>query len=817
MFLTNLSLRMKFITGLVLFALALGGCISVILYFHFNSIMESQISQRSRMLLAQSNAVQDYVKTVLRPEMFDTLPKGRFVLKAMSSSYISREVMARLNTEDDQTYHYRRVSKKPRNLKSTPNEFETSLITRFDKNKQLTIWEDDTMVGDVEYHIVARPVIFKDSCMHCHGIPQDAPVELLEIYGDKNGFHYTPGEVGGVVVAGFPVDMIKGPAKAVTSQYLTFYLIGIILFAALISLFFDRLVMKNLQNLTTIFKTQFSGEQELQIIEKLKEKDEIEGLIEGVEELAVCLCDARNELEGYARNLEKKVTDRTKEINDKAKKHQADVSLFVGILSRFGGSLDTKHLISGTLESIGERFDAYKVIYHCSVVSEKSYEWYGDKANAKNAKKVANVTKSTKLSDEIKQIIWTDEVLSIDNTLYLPVKSQESHWGILSISWLEPPNLKELNPAILLGLGQQIAILIENIQAFSNVRFQNDMLQSVFEGISDPLLLIDTDCHILMANKGSNDILLKKGKTGREKELKKFLSLTSAGNTENCIIDQMSVNIEPVSREVHTIDNRSFRVDLYPLPKREQADLRIVLYAREITMEKQMMFRMQQAERLSSVGKIAAGVAHEINNPLGVISCYTDLIKDAVHEKETIDDINVIEKHTKKVQKVVQELLKLSRPKTVITGVCNINKIIIDAVKVFEAQSASKQIKIKTSLASGLPDIKCDAAILEQILTNIWINAFDALQEKGGEVKITTSKTQESKEVLLTIYDNGPGIPDHILNNIFDPFFTTKDIGKGTGLGLAVVYGFINELGGHIEVKSDKITSFKIYFPVKRS
>ena len=278
----------------------------------------------------------------------------------------------------------------------------------------------------------------------------------------------------------------------------------------------------------------------------------------------------------------------------------------------------------------------------------------------------------------------------------------------------------------------------------------------------------------------------------------------------------MSEKQKPISQEIQTVDNRSFRVDLYPLPKREEADLRIVLYAREITMEKQMMLRMQQAERLSAVGKIAAGVAHEINNPLGVISCYTDLVKDAVEEPETLEDIKVIEKHTRSVKKVVQELLKLSRPKQVITGVCSINVVVTEAIKVFEAQSASKEIQIVSSLEDNLPDIKCDAAILEQILTNIWINAFDALQETGGKVEITTGKTDHKKEVLLSMHDNGPGIPDSIMRNIFDPFFTTKDIGKGTGLGLAVVYGFINELGGRIEVESDATTCFKIYFPVER-
>lgn len=804
MFSISLNLRMKFITGLVLFALALGMCISVILYFHFNSIMEKQISQRSRMLLAQSNAVQDYVKTVLRPEMFATLPEGRFILKAMSSSYISREVMSRLDISGDQSYHYRRVSRKPRNPSSAPDEFESGLISFFNKHKDITIWEDDTLVGDEEYHVVARPVVFKESCMNCHGDPDDAPVELLKIYGSKNGFHYTPGEVGGVVVAGFPVDLIKSPAKEVTTQYLAFYIMGIVLFAILISLFFDRLVMRNLQNLTTIFKTRFSGEQEQGIIDSLSEKDEIEGLIEGVDELALCLSGARDELEDYTQNLQEIVNDRTKEINDKAKKHQADVKLFVDILSRFGDALSSRQIISSALESIGKRFTADEVIYHCTVASEHSYAWHDQE-------------KIESIDDTIKDILWTGEVLTIGNRLYIPVKSQETHWGVLCIIWAAAPDKKDINQSVLLGLGLQLAILIENIQVFSNVKFQNDMLQSVFEGISDPLLLIDADCRILMANKGSTAILVKKTKKNRENELKKFLLRRDSDDIEENILETMLNKNQPISREVRISQNKCFRIYLYPLPRPEQADLRIVLYARDITMEKQMMSRMQQAERLSSIGKMAAGVAHEINNPLGVISCYTDLVKDAVNDSETIADINVIEKHTKSVQKVVQELLKLSRPKQKISGKCAINEVVKDAIKVFQAQSASNQIRVKDRLEDDLPEIKCDSAVLEQILTNIWINAFDALQESGGEVIITTSRVKNKKQVLLCIEDNGPGIPEKVLENIFDPFFTTKDVGKGTGLGLAVVYGFVNELGGRIEVESDEKTLFKIYFPIERT
>lgn len=796
------SLRFKFITGLLLFAVALGICISIIIYFHLNHIMKSEISQRSRMLLSQSSAVQNYVKTILRPEMFKILPKDRFVLKAMSSSYISRQVMTLLDENDTSEFHYRRVSIKPRNPESTPNEFERNLILIFNRDKTIETWEDNTMVGDKEYHLVARPVTFSKSCMQCHGDPKDAPKELKEIYGDKNGFNYAVGDVGGIVVAGFPLDLIQQPVKEVTLQYLSLYFLGIMLFAGLISLFFDRLVMKNLHTLSLIFKTRFSGQQEQGIIDRIGQKDEIEGLIEGVDELAICLSDARNELEDYAQNLELKVEDRTKELKLKAKKHLGDVRLFVRLLSGFTGSIDTKHLITHVLESVGKRFDADQVIYHCTVISENAYSWKPDKD-------------ISKLSADIKELLWLDEILIRENQLFIPIKSSESHWGILCIFWSKIPLLDDLDPAILLALGQQIGILIENIQAFSNIRFQNDMLQSIFEGISDPLLLIDSNCHIIIANKGSKNILTKKKRANQEKELKNFLCPENTSNGSFNILNQVIDKEKPMSEEIKTLDERYFSIDLYPLPKRDQADLRIILSARNITMEKQMMERMQQTERLSSIGKMAAGIAHEINNPLGVIQCYTDLVKDAVKDPETLSDIDIILKHTRNVQTIVRDLLSLSRPKQVISGKCSINKVISKAIEVFKTQSASKEISVNSYLKNNLPDIKCDAAILEQILTNLWLNAFDAIQDSGGEINISTQLTKKD-HVLLCIEDNGPGIADHVIPQIFDPFYTTKEVGKGTGLGLSVVYGFINEIGGRIEVESDETTVFNIFFPVDK-
>ncbi len=807
MFLNTLNIRMKFISGFVFFTVLFGLGLSLIMYFHFDRIMKSEISERSKMLLAQSNAVQDYVKTVLRPEMFKIIPPERFVLKAMSSSYISKEIMMRLNKVDDLTYHYRRVANNARNVNSTPDAFEKGLIEYFNANRSVVLWENDSLVNNEEYHLIARPIEFGESCMNCHGKSENAPEELINTYGTEAGFNRKVGEVEGVVIAGFPVAMIKNPVKEATLRYLGLYLLGILFFAVLISIFFDRLVMKNLQNLTQIFKTRFSGSQEQSIIEKMEKKDEIEGLIEGVDELALCLSDARYKLEKYTLNLEKIVTDRTKDLIEKAEKHHGDVGLFVGLLSLFSGYIDFKHLISGVLERVGRHFDAYQVKYYCENSSENDFSWQ------KNPKE-------TELFPGIEGIITRDGIILNDNNLYIPVKSSENYFGILCLSWIVPPDYNDLDSAVLLAIGHQVGILIENNHAISNIRYQNEMLQSVFEGISDPLVLIDEDCRILNANKGSLSILSDSEVSVQENQLRKFLRInkveknrlkTEEKEPSKDLIQQVIEKGKLVSENIKTDDDRFFRIFLYPLPKLKGANLRMVLSTREITMEKQMVANMQQTERLSSIGKMAAGLAHEINNPLGVISCYADLIKDAVLDDEIVSDVNMILKKTGDVQKIVQDLLNLARPKQVLSGKCNINKVVTSVMKVFKTQGASRKINVISNLGDDLPDIKCDAGIFEQILTNIWLNAFDAVLD-GGEIKISTGLEKSGKEVVLSVDDDGPGIPENVIEQIFDPFFTTKKEGKGTGLGLAVVYGFINELGGRIEVKRGETTGFRLFF-----
>lgn len=790
-FLHKMSLRHKFIAGLVLSAFILGVILCVIIFYHFNSIMEKEISQRSKMLLDQAGSVQEYVRNELRPEMFGLLHEDKFVLKAMSSSYISRKVMENLDRGGRNGIYYRRVAINARNPIYEPTSFENQLIKRFQNNKSLQLVEEDSEFRGIDYHLVSVPVTFKKSCMACHGNPQDAPKDLIDMYGDKKGFFHKENDVGGVVVAGFPVRLIKDPVNEVTIQYLSLYLLWLLLFACIIGFFFDVLVMKNLKKLGQAFDIRFSGEREKRIIEKIEKKDEIEGFIEGIDEIAACLFEANQELEFYNYTLEEKVKERTKKLEITAQKHLSDLSLFSRLIARFTDTFNAEVIIRDALERIGVRYNAVQVVYYCTVASDNFFTWHEDPS-------------ITKLSPEITRISWDEKVLFEDKKVYIPVSSHESHWGILCLIFDSLPKKDDFDAAVLLSLGLQLGSSLENIHSVSELKYQNELLQSVFEGISDPLLLIDLECRIIFSNTGS-DVLFGKCKS-RDSELKKLLQ-----KDRMLIFENAEKNNEPVLTEIKTDDDKYFRTYLYPMPRRESGELRLVMYARDITVEKGLIKGMQQAERLSSIGKMAAGMAHEINNPLGVIRCYADLLSDSISEEKDKNDLQVIINQTRNVQRIVQNLLNFSRSNQVAVGSCEINKAVLEIVGMFIPQGASKNITIEFVPFDGNLKINCNRATLEQIITNIVLNAFDAIGRKGGAILIKTSGLDN--EVLLEISDNGSGISDKNFDNIFDPFFTTKEVGQGTGLGLSVVYGFMNELGGRVEVFSKDITVFKLYFP----
>ncbi|PHR25185.1 MAG: PAS domain-containing sensor histidine kinase [Desulfotalea sp.] len=244
---------------------------------------------------------------------------------------------------------------------------------------------------------------------------------------------------------------------------------------------------------------------------------------------------------------------------------------------------------------------------------------------------------------------------------------------------------------------------------------------------------------------------------------------------------------------------------------------------KDMTRLRNMTEQLINQEKMASVGQMAAGVAHEINTPLGIILGYTQLMMDDFEEEsEAHSSLLVMERQTKACRRIVADLLKFSRQADSAKTSIDINTIIGEVLAVTEHTLNINQVDIIRNFCEELPQVVGDAEKLHQVFINLFNNAQFAMVN-GGKIFITTK--QLGSEVLITVQDTGTGIPNDIKNKIFDPFFTTKDVGKGTGLGLSVTYGIIKDHGGRITVESPVIdlnstvtvqgTAFHIWLPTK--
>jgi signal transduction histidine kinase len=222
-----------------------------------------------------------------------------------------------------------------------------------------------------------------------------------------------------------------------------------------------------------------------------------------------------------------------------------------------------------------------------------------------------------------------------------------------------------------------------------------------------------------------------------------------------------------------------------------------------------------QAEKLSSIGLLAAGIAHEVNTPIAGISSYTQmLLKETPESDRRKLILEKIEKQTFRAAEIVNGLLNFSRMNGSEFKNLDINQLIDDSLALLNHQLQSGHIHVDSQYAQSLPPVYGNAGKLQQVFVNLFLNARDAMPS-GGELTIRTAMNETM--VIVDISDTGAGIPEQNIKRIFDPFFTTKDIGSGTGLGLAVTYGIVQEHGGRIFVDSSagKGTQFRVKLPTR--
>lgn len=244
----------------------------------------------------------------------------------------------------------------------------------------------------------------------------------------------------------------------------------------------------------------------------------------------------------------------------------------------------------------------------------------------------------------------------------------------------------------------------------------------------------------------------------------------------------------------------------------------ISLYLKRASVEeekKQLELQLQHAERLAFVGKLSAGIAHEINEPLGRVLGFAQLIKkQGLSSVQQLDDLEKIIKASLYAREIIKKLMFFSRQMPMQLVPVNINDSIENILTFIDMRYQSKSVKIISRLESNLPTITADPVQISQVIVNLLTNAIYAMP-KGGTVVVTTERKQGY--IKLIVCDNGSGMTPEVQRKIFEPFFTTKPVGHGTGLGLSVVHGIVLDHGGSIRVNSKvgKGTDFEVRFPVK--
>lgn len=336
--------------------------------------------------------------------------------------------------------------------------------------------------------------------------------------------------------------------------------------------------------------------------------------------------------------------------------------------------------------------------------------------------------------------------------------------------------------------------------------------QNIIDAITDYLFVIDDQYRILRTNKAFAGLF---GKEPADIIMKPYFELFALKEPhEWCIIPKSSESVCPRSLE-RKIGDTVYLISCFPIFYDEHEA--VVYILKDITETRRLKDQIYHLDKLSSLGTLTSGVAHEINNPLTGIIGYTEmlLMKDSGEPMRKY--LKNIYDSAIRCKRIVENMLTFSRQKAAQKTPESINDIIDKTIELHEYWLRNINVEIVKKYDT-VPPISVDRQQLQQVILNLLINAEHAISdsETMGIIEFATTYDQENRRVIISVTDNGPGIPDEILPKIFDPFFTTKPVNVGTGLGLSIAHGIIAEQGGAIEAASHPGTgaTFTITIPL---
>ena len=360
--------------------------------------------------------------------------------------------------------------------------------------------------------------------------------------------------------------------------------------------------------------------------------------------------------------------------------------------------------------------------------------------------------------------------------------------------------------------------VVELEEARGAVLFERNKLTSIIECMQEGVIFVDNKNHVSLFNKAGQQI--QKEQFGLDTE---SIQSPAADGVLLQIAEDLSKGHAVIEQQSLQIKEKFFENTYAAVRDRNDNYLGTVLVCRDVTDRKRMEQQMIQSEKMAAIGELAAGVAHEINNPLdGLLNCILRIRRDPLNERQTKEYLGLMEEALRRIETTVGQLLNFSRQRDLALTSVSLNEVVSEVVGLIAYSAEEKGIQIEKHFQKDLDLIRGDKHLLEQVVLNLALNAIGAMPD-GGVLTFTTGEIEfdallGKAAAFIQVADTGIGIPKSVQDRIFDPFYTTKITEKGTGLGLSVSNRIVRQHEGVIEFDSEveQGSVFTVKLPIRR-
>ncbi len=350
----------------------------------------------------------------------------------------------------------------------------------------------------------------------------------------------------------------------------------------------------------------------------------------------------------------------------------------------------------------------------------------------------------------------------------------------------------------IIGVLAVLKDITERNKSELQIREQKALTDRILESDPNAVIVVGQDQRVVKINKAFEDTFEVKQSKAEGKEISEIIPAFRFINAISQVLASGKSQLQIEFRIKRGILERVLLADIIGMQKNE-----VLAILRDVTDEREMQESLYLTDRLASVGEMAAGIAHELNNPLTGVVALSQLLLESGVPDNMKEDLVTIRKEGQRAASIVKNLLSFARSHTTSIQAIDINEIISEVLNLRAYEHKANNIEVITHLAPNFPEIMADRFQMQQVFLNIILNAEQAMKELEGPGNITVTSERLNGFIRISFADSGQGIPPEIMNRIFDPFFTTKEVGKGTGLGLSISYGIITNQGGKIYAQSE--------------